>query len=241
MVKLSLVYYGETSARASARILACLPEYLVCNTAHGLWGNVNGRSAGWSSRELDAFKGEGVQPVGYITSGYEGTRSGGSIGPQWYSLETNRRLVVSMAKNDGVSGVFIDECSAFPDPGAKAYLKELTRVAHEHQLVAWGNVGQDDFDAWFFTGGGFDFMHSTEQWRGQPLTETQRKFGRRISVTGLGARHTLEDAVRLTLRAWEEGLRYCYVTNSYLSLPLWFEAYVSAIGRGAAAHSVPGA
>ncbi len=229
MVRMSLVYYGAVDAGVQARLRAALPEYLVCNTAQGLWGSLQGRATAWSRRQLEAFKEVGVRPIGYITSGYEGSGSGGNLGPEWYSLETNRRLVTSMAELDGVSGVFIDECSAFPGAAAKAYLEDLTRLAHEHQLVAWGNVGQDDFDAWFFTDGGFDYMHSTEQWHGQALSRPQREFGTRISVTGLGEKHTLEDAVRLTRQAWERGLAYCYVTNSYLSLPSWLEEYVKEV------------
>ncbi len=229
MVRLSLVYYGPPGQRVNMQILRSLPEYLIANTSEGLWGNINGRSAGWSRKQLDVFRGSGIKTIGYITSGYEGTGSGGGLGLEWYSLDANRRFIERMAEYDGVRGIFIDECSPFPSPEARDYLKRLTALAHQHKLITWGNVGENDFDTWFFTDGGFDFMHSTEQWHGQDLTVLQGKYSSRISVTGLNAGYTLEDAVRLTLDAWEKGLAYCYITDSYLSLPSWFEEYASEI------------
>ncbi len=239
MVRLSLIYYGGPGPEVSARIINTLPEYLVCNTAQGLWGNVNGRSAGWSPRDIGKFRDARIRTIGYITAGYEGTGSGGDLDTQWYSLDINSKFIERMAEEDGVDGVFIDECTAFPSMQAKHYLKKLTDLAHEHKLIAWGNVGENDFDTWFFTDGGFDFMHSTEQWRGQRLTSVQKKYGRQISITGLDLDHNLEVAVELTLDAWKKGLAYCYITDSYLSLPDWFENYVSEINSVAERSSYP--
>ena len=102
----------------------------------------------------------------YITAGYEGTHSDGNISAQWYSLDTNEQLIKNMAELDGVNGVFIDECSAFPDQSEKNYITALTGLAHSLGLLTWGNVGEADFDSWYFTAGGFDLMQLNEDWHG---------------------------------------------------------------------------
>ncbi len=46
-----------------------------------------------------------------------------------------------MAAVDRVDGVFIDECSSYPDARSKEYLTALTDLAHGYGLIAGGNVG----------------------------------------------------------------------------------------------------
>jgi len=228
-VPLNLVYYGRHTPDVDLRILGVRPAYLIANVPHGLWGQVYSPDAHWLFHAAPKFREAGIKTIGYITSGYEGAGRGGNMVPELYSLDTNRKLIAEMAGLDGAAGVFIDECSAFPDTRSRTYLRQLTELAHSQGLTTWGNTGQDYFDDWYFTDGGFDLMHSTEHWAGQRLTPVQRKWSERVTVTGLGHEHRLEDAIRLTVDAWRKGLGYCYVTPSYLSLPDWLEEYAAAI------------
>jgi hypothetical protein len=195
----------------------------VANTGHGLWAEVNGRDTEGLLEGVRALQEAGIRVLGYLTSGYGGKGSSGALDPQWCTLETNQRLARNMASLDGVDGVFIDECSAHPDDGEKAYYRQLACSARSHGLTVWGNAGLNDFDPWYFTDGEFDFMNSTELWDGQEVTPLQSDWGWRMSVIALGPEHDLGEALRLTTEAYRQGLAYCYVTTSYLQLPPWTE------------------
>lgn len=232
-LKLSLVYYGKHEPEVDSRIIKALPEYVIANPPHGLWGEAYGYNTWWLLQNISLYQKAGIKVIGYITGGYEGKGSGGGIEPQWYSLELNKKLIKNMAEIDHVDGVMIDECSAFPNEGSKKYLKELTDLAHSYSLITWGNVGQDEFDPWYFTEGRFDLMKSTEKWQGQSINKVQEEWGSRISVTGFDSEYTAGDAYRLTIDAWEKGIAYCYISNTgYSSLPTWFEEYVQSLRNG---------
>jgi hypothetical protein len=73
-------------------------------------------------------------------------------------------------------------------------------------------------------------MQSTENWRGQSPSPTQKEWGKRVSVAGFSPAYTAADAYQLTVDAWEKGIRYCYITvDEYTSLAPWFEEYVSML------------
>ncbi|MGI2336700.1 MAG: hypothetical protein ACRKGH_08715 [Dehalogenimonas sp.] len=223
-LNINLVYYGQHTPTIDNRILNINPEYFIGNTPHGLWGELSGPEI---FPNINSYKEAGIKVIGYITAGYEGFGSAGAIPSQWYSLETNLRLIKNMAENDGVTGIFIDECSSFPDAASKKYLQALTDLAHSYGLITWGNVGVADFDSWYFTNGGFDLMHANENWKGQDLTQVQLDWGYRISVTGHYENLTPQEAYTLTADAWSKGLAYCYITTAYHSLPEWFEQYAA--------------
>jgi hypothetical protein len=216
-----------------ARILSVRPEYVVGNPLHGVWGEWsadNGQDTSWLLHDVERYQNEGIKVIGYITAGYEGWGSAGGLPQSYCSLETNKRLIKNMAEIDHVDGIFIDELTAEPWDSSKEYLKELTDLAHSYGLITWGNAGVDEFDEWFFTEGGFDFMHSSETWRGQDLSEVQREWGHRISVTGFDPSYTAKDAFELTVDAWEKGLAFCYINDEgYSSIAPWFEEYVAML------------
>ena len=229
-MRLNLKSYGNHSPIYDARILSVRPEYVIDNPPHGLWGEIYGYDTERLLHNIAEYQTAGIKVIGYITSGYEGTGSDGGIDPYWYSLELNEMLIKNMAELDHVDGVFIDECSAYPDASSKNYLKKLTDLAHSYGLITWGNTGVDQFDEWFFTDGGFDLMQSSENWRGQSLSEVQREWGHRISVTGFNASYTAQDAYNLTIDAWEKGLAYCYINDAeYISIASWFEEYAALL------------
>jgi len=69
-------------------------------------------------------------------------------------------------------------------------------------------------------------MQSSEDWKNQPLSQIQKKYGNRISVTGFNETYNVNDAIKLTLDAWNKGLAYCYInTTEYTSIAPWFEEY----------------
>jgi len=241
LVRLNMKSYGNHNSTYDSRILRIRPEYVIDNPPHGLYGEMEHQLNGYSYSGLDyllqdvaGYQAAGIKVIGYITGGYEGgageDTGGDGYGSYWYSLELNKMLIRNMAEIDGVDGVFIDECSSYPNTSSKAYLRELTDLAHSYGLITWGNVGVDQFDDWFFTEGGFDLMQSSERWQGQSLSQVQQDWGYRVSVTGFNASYTAEDAFNLTIDAWEKGLAYCYINNvEYVSIAPWFEEYTALL------------
>ena len=227
MLRINLIFYGTHTPDIDSLIKDVRPQFAIINPPHGLWGEISGS---YSFHNIGAYRAAGIKVIGYLTAGYEGAGSDGGIGPEWSTLAVNQSLVKKMAEIDHVDGVFIDECSAFPGPDSRAYLKTLTDLAHSYGLITWGNVGQAQFDSWFFTGSGFDFMHSNENWSGQNLSAVQRDWGYRISVSGAKPTYTAQDAYDLTVKAWQEGFAYCYISDlGYSSLPSWFDEYADLL------------
>jgi hypothetical protein len=227
MLRMNLIFYGAHTPEIDTRVLKVRPRYVLTNPPHGLWGEISSRNA---FRNVGDYRAAGIKVIGYVTAGYEGAGSSGSIDPKWYTQAMNETLIKNMAEIDHVDGVFIDECSAFPGVSSRSYLKALTDLAHSYGLITWGNVGQAEFDSWFFTGGGFDLMHSNEDWRGQTLSSVQRDWGYRISVSGSQPTYSALDAFALTVKAWEAGLAYCYITDmGYSSIPSWFDEYADLL------------
>ena len=141
-VPLNLIYYGAYTPAVNSLIISARPQYVIVNTPHGPWGQISGDNA---LQDIAAYQAAGIKVIGYITAGYEGTYSDGDIPAQWYSLAANEQSITDMAKIDGVNGVFIDECSAFPDQKGKDYLTALTSLANSLGLLTWGNVGRSRF------------------------------------------------------------------------------------------------
>ncbi len=230
VLRLSLNSYGNHTPEYDARILAARPQYVVDNPPHGLYGEMHGYDVPSLLRNISGYQAAGIKVIGYLTGGYEGSGSASNLTSSWYSLDMNQKLIRNMAELDHVDGIFIDECSAFPSPTAKQYLKSLTSLIHSYGLLAWGNAGQDNFDPWFFTEGDFDLMQSTENWHGQNLSPVQKQWGYRISVTGYSPAYTASDAFRLTLDAWKKGIAYCYISQvDYWDIAPWFEDYVTLL------------
>ena len=226
----NLIYYGVHNSEIDSRIINARPDYVIGNPPHGLWGEVQGYDSPWLLQNVKSFQAAGIKVIGYLTAGYEGFKSGGGLSRQWYTLEMNRKLIKNMAEIDRLDGIFIDETSQYPGDASRKYLKELTEFVRGYGLITWGNTGENEFDDWYFKDGGFNFMQSTEHWRGGSLSRTQKEWGKRISVAGFKLAYTANDAVRLTLDAWRKGIRHCYITvDEYTSLAPWFEEYVSRL------------
>jgi hypothetical protein len=227
MLRINLIFYGTHTPEIDFRILSIRPQYVIINSPHGLWGEISGANI---FPNMSDYKAAGIKVIGYITAGYEGSGSNGSIDRQWYTLDKNQTLIKNMAEIDHVDGVFIDECSSFPGPDSQTYLKTLTDLIHSYGLLTWGNVGEARFDTWFFTQGGFDLMHSDENWNGQSLSQVQYNWGNWISVTGSKTGCTAQDAFNLTVKAWQLGLAFCYINDSgYTSIPTWLEEYAGLL------------
>jgi hypothetical protein len=237
MLRMNMKSYGNHNPTYDARILAIKPEYVIDNPPHGLYGEIEeeqypgeGYTASWLLQNVAGYQAAGIKVIGYITGGYEGSGGDDGYASKWYSLEMNKKLVTNMATIDHVNGVFIDECSDFPNAASKSYLQQLSDLAHSYGLIVWMNVGVDNFDPWFFTSGVADFMQSSEAWRGQSLTPVQQQWGSRIGVTGFKSTYTAQDAYNLTIDAWCKGLAYCYInTVEYTKIAPWFEEYAQML------------
>jgi hypothetical protein len=126
----------------------------------------------------------------------------------------NKKLITNMATIDHVDGVFIDECSAFPNSTSKTCLKALSDHSRSYGLIVWMNVGVDNFDEWYFTANVADFVQSSEAWRGQSLTPVQDKWGSRIGVTGYRSSCTAQDVYRLTTNGINQMKSCCRTTSN---------------------------
>ena len=231
VMPLVLIYYGDETSSTKATILDTKPQYFICNTLHSLWGEISGNGSN-VVQNPSTYQAAGIKVIGYITSGYEGTQTGGSIDEKWYTLQTNFRLIKNMAEIDHVDGIFIDETSDFPNAADKDYLKQLTTLAHNYNLITWCNVGTESFDSWYLTSGGFDMINSNEDWHAQGLSEIQHNWGYRISVTGFNKSYTAQDAFNLTIDALRKNLSFCYITDDsvgYNTLPSWINDYVTLL------------
>jgi hypothetical protein len=228
VVPFAINYYGDETPDVKTAMLNIRPQYLICDTANSLWGKIADEGSSIFT-DISDYRAVGIKVIGYITTGYEGSQSNSRIDTKWYSLETNKQLIQEMAETDHVDGVFIDEVSSFPDEREKEYLKTLTDLAHSYGLITWGNVGTSDFDTWFFTDGGFDLMHSVEDWHAQNLNRIQLDWNYRISVTGFNKAYSAEDAFNLTVDSVLKGLAFCYISDNsqgYNQLPTWLGEYV---------------
>ena len=234
LLRMNMKSYGNHNATYDARILAIKPEMLIDNPPHGLYGEMDeqryheGYTYSYLLQNVSGMRAVGIKVIGYITSGYEGKGGDDGYASKWYSLNMNKKLITNMATIDHVDGVFIDECSDFPNAASKSYLQELSDLAHSYGLIVWMNTGVFNFDEWFFSVA--DFMQSTETWTGQTLNNLHKKWGSRIGVTGFKNTYTAQKAYDLTINAWSKGIRYCYINNKeYTSLAPWFEEYAEML------------
>ena len=219
------------------RILSIKPEFVIDNPPHGLYGEMEeqkypgeGYRSAWLLQNIIAYQIAGIKIIGYISSGYEGKGGDDQYTSKWYSLEMNEKLITNMATIDHVNGVFIDECSDYPNAASKSYLTELSDLAHSYGMIVWMNTGVDDFDEWYFTVA--DFVQSSEDWAGQGLSPVQQKWGAKIGVTGFKASYTAQDAYNLTIDAWNKGIAYCYInTVEYTGIAPWFEEYARMLSN----------
>lgn len=227
--RINMYSYGSHSVAYDARLLNIRPAYLIDNTAHGYWGEYT-RSYSSSSllQNVAGMKAAGMKVIGYTSSGYEGR--GGGAPASMTTLDLVKKQVYNMARLDGVDGVFIDETDGWPNAAQKDYLKQLSDYAHSLGVSIWANPGVNSFDPWYFNAGGYDFVQSTEQWRGAALSSVQLQYGSHISVAGFAASYTVDDAVRLTQDAWNKGIKFCYInTGEYTSMAPWFEDYAARL------------
>jgi|GEM_PF-2433116 len=243
-LRMNMKSYGNHDTVYDNRIIKIKPEWVIDNPPHGLYGEMESPQyiADWLLQNIDKYHAAGIKIAGYITSGYEGRGGGDGYATKWYSLEMNKKLITNMATLDKIDGVFIDECSAFPDANQKAYLKALVDLVHSYGMIAWGNTGVDDFSPALFTEIGFDLIQSTENWQGsaQSLSAVQKQFGSRISVTGFNSAYTAQKAYDLTINAWQRGIRYCYINNvEYTAIAPWFEDYATRLAQVQIQYPVP--
>ena len=237
MLRMNMKSYGNHNATYDSRILAIRPEFVIDNPPHGLYGEMEeqqysgeGYTATWLLQNISGYHAAGIKIIGYSSGGYEGKGGGDHYASKWYSLETNKMLITNMATIDHVDGVFIDECSDFPNAASKAYLKALSDHARSYGLIVWMNTGVDNFDEWYFTANIADFMQSTESWTGQSLSAVQAKWSSRIGVTGYKSSYTAQDAYNLTIDAWCKSIKYCYInTVEYTQIAPWFEEYAQML------------
>ncbi|MBE0480238.1 MAG: hypothetical protein IBX68_04600 [Dehalococcoidia bacterium] len=241
-VRLNMFYYGSHSSTIEARLVNIKPEYLITNTAYGFWGEYTRNYSSPSllqNAAVTRLKSAGIKVIGYTSCGYEGRGSGGGQPLYMFTLDSLKKQIRNMALIDKVDGVFIDEIDSFPNSTQKYYLKELSTLARSLGIIIWGNTGVDNFDPWFFNDGGFHLMQATEQWVGQSLSPVQQAYGSRISVAGFRSWYTVNDAVNLTLNAWNKGIKYAYInTNEYMTIPPWFEQYANTL-RSQPGNTVP--
>jgi len=64
------------------RIAALNPQYAIINSAHGLWGQIDGNNV---LQNIEPYRTANIKVISYITSGYEGKGSAGKLDAKWYT------------------------------------------------------------------------------------------------------------------------------------------------------------
>ncbi|MDD5039351.1 MAG: spherulation-specific family 4 protein, partial [Dehalococcoidales bacterium] len=191
--RLALVYYGPHEPEASTTIDDSLrdaqPEYLIVATESGYW-HVNYPDTSFlSDTRISSFQGSyDINVIGYTTTAIQDPNYPNDPTKRIYEARPVQDVldeIEGMAENDSVRGVFIDECTSFPDSTKKSYHQQLTDLADELGIIIWANVGVASFDPWYLTDGGYDFVNSVETWQDdEELTAVQQTWASRISVLG---------------------------------------------------------
>lgn len=197
-----LLYYSQHTADINARIDYIRPAILVTNTINGWWG------FGIDRAKVTHFQSLGISVFCYI----------------WGNYETDTKAPVSIQRaieQDGVDGVFIDGCSAYP--ASFTYIRALADIAHSYGKYIYINTGINDFDPRYFTEGDVDLVNGTEHFNGS-LSAVQKQYGSKCTVLSFPV-NSLDAAYNLIADAYSQGIAYAYTnTDEYASIaPYWEE------------------
>jgi hypothetical protein len=143
-----------------------------------------------------------------------------------HDLQSNLNYIAAAAQA-GAWGVFVDEVS--DDVYTLAdynFLQQIADKAHSLGLKVVFNTGSFAWSDRLMSYA--DYLGSTETWSNEPLTPSQIKWASRTWLL----KYDVSDSATagsITEGAWSKGIRAQYTTLDYLSLPGWFENYISQI------------
>ena len=211
-VAINLIYYGSNDLGADQKIIMAHPEFLVDNSPAGPQkGDAN----------IGEYMAAGIKYFEYLDGGYEGTQ----LRSIPNDLESNLNYI-NAAASAGAYGIFLDEVSSHPDTAALIYLQQIHNKAHSLGLKIVFNTG---VSAWSDRLMDFcDYMNSSEIWQDEPLTPNQNKYANRTWLETQEVKDA-NTAATLTEAAWGKGIKAEYACVEYITLPDWFDSYISQI------------
>ncbi len=208
---LAMVNYATHNDNVTNAVMTsiknAMPAILIDNTDHSLWG-LSGGYGGTNNCSVSAYTVLGIGVYGYLTGGYEGT----SYGDARDNVTLNVARVNDMATIDGVTGVFLDEVSAFPDAADKVYLEAIETEADAHGLKLIFNTGVSTFDDTYLMAHA-DYVMTDESYSNRAPTSDESPWLSRIIVINNGAT-TVTNALTYTSNAWiTNGFGYTWMTD----------------------------
>lgn len=206
-------------------IKAIRPDILIDNTPHGFWGETNG-FVGCNPNEYTPL---GIEVYSYISGGWEGTHHQGGADTSDLTVNLSR---IQGIKNDGATGVFLDEVSGFPGQNAKQYISEIYNKCQQLNLKLILNPGVQSFDPWLVTQ--CDYVLTDEHYTGtRPPTASELPFLNRVLVVAQNITNA-PAAVNITLGARNHGFGFSYACTEYITIPSWIAAYEAQIAQSSA-------
>jgi hypothetical protein len=204
-------------------IQSSLPDILIDNTAHGLWG-IDGGNGGNCDAIPALYTTLGIHVYSYITSGYEGQEYGGQID----SLDANLARIDGISE-DGATGVFMDEVTEFPTNEQIQYLNAIYDQCKLDGLKLIINTGYGDFN-YSILSKVCDYVMTDETYVGTNPTSSEKNIGLNRCIVVNNACASVDDAIWYTETAWDNGFGWSWNSDSYqYNLPSYLSGYISGL------------
>jgi hypothetical protein len=205
-------------------IQSALPDILIDNTAHGLWG-INGGNGGNCDAIPALYTPFGVHVYSYITSGNEGQEYGGG---KTDSLDANLARIDGISE-DGATGVFMDEVTEFPTNEQIQYLNSIYNRCKLDSLKLIINTGSGNFN-FSILSKVCDYVMSDEAYVGANPTSSEKNIGLNRCIVVNNACSSATDAINYTETAWDKGFGWSWNTdNDQYNLPSYLSSYISGL------------
>lgn len=219
-------YHNDNHPNADmAAIQETLPDILIDNTAHGLWG-IEGGNGGSDNTIPSKYTPLGIQVYSYITAGDEGALNNSTID----GLSINLTRIDGIA-TDGATGVFLDQVTPTRLSAAdKSYLSAIYNECQSQNLKLIINVGEPSFD-YAYLSTVCDYIMTDEGYSGRQPTASETNMGLSKCIVVNNACSSQVNAVSYTESAWNYGFGWSWNTNSdQYRLPSYLNSYILAIG-----------
>ena len=201
--------HNDTSGNSvETYIQASLPNILIDNTAHSLWG-INGSNGGNNDCIPSLYTPLGIQVFGYIDDGFN-SNTGETL------LSTNETRIAGIAA-DGATGVFMDEVNASPTGSPSSvgtdqyYLTQIYNTCVNYGLKLIINTGVNSF-SYAFLKTVSNYIMTNEAYTSGSATGSETGYG--LSNVMVTNDNVATEGTALTYgkNAWTAGYHWVWMT-----------------------------